>query len=110
MASKLVIFIVGTTCKIKDDAKFNKWYDEVHIPMLMKSRYLKGVSRYRAVGNVGDPPRYVAIYKFANMQDFEAHQASPELDAARKEMRETWGNEAEVTSRVHYELVKEFNK
>ena len=65
-------------------AKFNKWYNEVHIPMLMKSGYLKGVSRYKAVGKAGDPPRYIAIYKFANMKDFEAHQASPELAAAKK--------------------------
>jgi quinol monooxygenase YgiN len=108
MANNQVIFIVGTTCRVKDVAKFNKWYDEVHIPMLMKSRYLKGVSRYRAVVNAGDPPRYIAIYRFANMKDFEAQQAGPELAAARAEMRETWGNDAEVTSRVHYELVKEF--
>jgi quinol monooxygenase YgiN len=108
MVNNSVIFVVGTQCQIKDEAKFNKWYDEVHIPMLMKSGKVKGVSRYKVIGNSDDPPRYIAIYKFANLQDYEAHEASPKVEAARKEMRETWGKDAEVTSRTKYELLKEF--
>jgi len=108
MAGKQVIFIVGTQCQPKDDAKFNKWYNEVHIPMLMKSGYVKGVARYKTIGEAGEPPRYIAIYKFANMQDFKAHEASPARDAAIKEMQESWGAEVELTSRVQYELLKEW--
>jgi len=108
MADKQIIFIVGTQCQVKDEAKFNKWYDEVHIPMLMKSGKVMGVSRYKVVGKPGEALRYIAIYKFASMKDFEAFEASPELAAARKEMQETWGSNAEVTSRVQYELVKDF--
>jgi antibiotic biosynthesis monooxygenase (ABM) superfamily enzyme len=108
MADKQVIFIVGTQCQPKDDAKFNKWYNEVHIPMLMKSGYVKGVVRYKAIANPGEPAGYIAIYKFRNMQDFKAHEVSPERDAAVKEMRESWGNKVELTSRVQYELLKEW--
>ena len=108
MANDQVMLIVGTQCQVKDDAKFNKWYNEIHIPMLMKSGYVKGVSRYKAVGDAGDPPRYIAIYKFANMKDYQDHQASPELAAAIKEMQESWGTNVELTSRVHYELIKEW--
>ena len=101
------MLIVGTQCWINDDAKFNKWYNQVHIPMLMKSGYVKGVSRYKAVGQPGEPPRYIALYQFASLKDYEAHQASPELAAAIKEMQGSWGNNVELTSRVHYELIKE---
>jgi len=108
MANNQVMLIVGTQCQIKDDAKFNKWYNEVHIPMLMKSGYVKGVSRYKAVGQAGEPPRYIALYKFASFKDYEAHQASPALAAAIKEMQGSWGNNVELTSRIHYELIKEW--
>jgi uncharacterized protein (TIGR02118 family) len=108
MAEKQVIFIVGTRCQPKDDAKFNKWYNEVHIPMLMKSGYIKRVARYKAIGKPGDAPGYLAIYQFASMQDFKAHETSPARDAAIKEMGESWGNQVELTSRVQYELLKEW--
>ncbi len=108
MANNSVIYIVGTQCQVKDDAKFNKWYNEIHVPMLMKSGKVQSVSRYKVIGNPDDPPRYIAIYKFANLTDYEAHEASPKVAAARKEMRETWGKDAEVISRAKYELLKEF--
>ena len=50
MADKPVINIVGTRCQPDDDAKFNKWYNEVHIPMLLKCKELKGVTRYKIAG------------------------------------------------------------
>ena len=102
------MLIVGTQCQGRDEAKFNKWYNEVHIPMVMKSGYVKGVSRYKAIGKADDPPKYIATYKFANLKDYEAHQSSPELAAAIKEMQGSWGTNVELTSRVHYELIKEW--
>jgi hypothetical protein len=106
MASNPIINIVGTQCKPLDEEKFNKWYNEVHVPMLMKSKKVLGVSRYKYLGKPGGLPNYIAIYKFASLKDYEDHQASPEHAAAVKEMQETWKGNIEFTSRVQYELVK----
>jgi quinol monooxygenase YgiN len=108
MAGKQIIKIVGTQCQPADDEKFNKWYNEVHIPMVMKSKKVQGVIRYKATGSTSRQPQYVAIYKFANIKDAEEHDKSPELAAARNEMNTTWGKKAEVTSAVQYELIKEW--
>jgi hypothetical protein len=109
MSINQVINIVGTQCQPKDEEKFNKWYNEVHVPMLMKTKKIIGVARYKLIGATG-LPNYIALYKFANQKDLEAFMVSPEREAAGKEMRETWGKEIEVTSRVQYELVKEWGK
>jgi uncharacterized protein (TIGR02118 family) len=108
MANNSVINIVATQCHPQDESKFNKWYNEVHIPMLLKFKKLAGAVRYKAIGDPGDMPQYIAIYKFANIKDFQAFAASPELGAAVKEMNETWGQKIELTSRVQYELIKEW--
>jgi uncharacterized protein (TIGR02118 family) len=108
MADKPMINIVATQCQPVDEDKFNKWYNEVHIPMLMKNKLLKGVTRYKSLSESGKSPRYIAIYKYASAKDFEAYNKSPELAAALKEMQGTWGTKIELTSRIQYEIVKEF--
>jgi uncharacterized protein (TIGR02118 family) len=110
MADKAVINIVATQCQPADDARFNQWYDEVHIPMLLKFKKLQGVTRYKVLGKSGELPRYIALYKFAGIKDFEEFGKSPELAAAQKEMQGTWGQKIELTSRIQYELIKEFGR
>jgi uncharacterized protein (TIGR02118 family) len=110
MADKPIINIVATQCQPTDDEKFNKWYNEVHIPMLLKNKKLKAVTRYKVIGKPSDLPRYIAIYKFDSLKDFEEFGKGPEMDEARKDMQATWGQKVEVTSRVQYEVIKEWKK
>jgi hypothetical protein len=49
MPGKPVINIVATRCQPVDDEKFNRWYNEVHIPMLLKYKKLLGVARYKVI-------------------------------------------------------------
>jgi uncharacterized protein (TIGR02118 family) len=108
MANNKIINIVATMCQPQDAVKFNKWYNEIHVPMLLKFKNLAGVERYKAIGADGEAPRYIAVYKFTSLKDFQAFSKSPELAAAVKEMNETWGQKIELTSRVQYELIKEW--
>ncbi len=110
MADKPIINIVGTRCQPADDAKFNKWYNEVHIPMLFKSNKLKSVTRYKIVGESSGQPTYIAIYHFDSQKDFQEFGKGPEMEAARKEMQESWGQKIEIASRVQYEVIKEWKK
>ncbi len=110
MADKPIINIVGTRCQPADDAKFNKWYNEVHIPMLFKSQHLKDVVRYKIIGESAGQPTYIAIYRFDSLKGFQEFAKGPEMEDARKEMQETWGQKIEIASRVQYELIKEWKK
>jgi len=108
MENKPFLNIVTTSCQPKDVEEFNKWYNEVHIPMLLKFKRLKGAARYRVLGDPINKPRFMAIYRFDSDKDFETFEKSPEAAAASEERRERWGNKIELISRVQCELIREW--
>ena len=83
METVKVINIVATECHSDDDAKFNTWYDEIHIPMLLKFDGMLGVTRYKLSSGTTGQAKYLAIYEFKNKASFDAFQKSSELAAAR---------------------------
>ena len=112
MRDKPVVFLVGTQCAPELEEKFNKWYDETHIPMLLKSKLLDEVTRYKlAPDTEGEYPTYLAIYEFKDRQAFETWQSSPEMAAAREERQQTWvEKDFEVKWRVVYEPLKTWHR
>ena len=88
MSASRIINIVATGCPAADEAKFNKWYDEVHIPMLMKFKGIKKVTRYKVTGDT-KLAQYLAIYEYDSRKDMDALTASPEFKAAIDEMGQT---------------------
>jgi heme-degrading monooxygenase HmoA len=81
--------IVGTECQAQDEAAFNKWYNEVHIPMLLKYKGLKKVTRYKVMGDVKDQAKYLAVYEYDTQEALNGMAASTEFKDAIDEMTET---------------------
>jgi len=107
MEMKPVIHLVATNCHPDDEVEFNKWYNETHIPLLLKFRGIKRVARYKLMKEAKEYPKYLAIYEFKSKKDFEEYTNSPELTAATQELKESWKEqEFEITWRVQYELMK----
>ena len=90
MESGRIVNIVATECQADQEAAFNKWYDEVHVPMLLKFQGMTAVTRYKLAGGSEGQARYLAIYEFQDQSAFKAYEASPELAAARAEISQTW--------------------
>ena len=106
-----MINVVATEVQPEVEGKFNKWYDEVHIPLLFKFKGMKKVTRYKLLKEAGGNPSYLAIYEFENRKAFEEYQTSAELAAGRAEMQETWqGKGFEITSRVQYEVLRTWER
>ena len=93
MAKARILNIVATECTPKSDAKFNKWYDEVHIPMLFKYKGMKKVTRYKITDDKAEKLRYLAIYEYDTKEAIDAFPKTPEFKAAIAEMQETWKGE-----------------
>ena len=111
MATYPLINLVATECQPEFEEKFNKWYDEVHIPILLKFKGLKKVVRYKIAEKGTSHPAYLAIYEFESKQAFEKYQDSPELAAARAEMKETWKDGGfEIIWRLHYDAMKSWGE
>jgi len=99
--------IVAIDCQPEQEARFNKWYNEVHIPMLLKFDGMLGVTRYRLLGGSEGQAKYLAIYEFTDKTSLDAYQKSPELAAARDEMNQTWkGKGFDIKWRAQYEPIK----
>lgn len=112
MEDKQVIFLVGTQCAPELEEKFNTWYNGTHVPMLLESKLLDGVTRYQlAPITEGEYPKYIAVYEFKDTRTFEAWYSGPEVQAARNEMKKTWGDKGfEVKSRAVYVPIKTWHK
>lgn len=84
-----VVVLGATDCAPEHDTAYNRWFNEVHIPMLLKFKGLKAVWRGKLLGEAADQPKYVVAYQFDSQKDYEAYQNSAERQAALEEMEES---------------------
>jgi len=101
-----LVNIIVTQCQKKDEAAFNKWYNDVHIPMIIRGKGVKSVVRYQVAGNDPQKSAFVAVYKFDSKQDMELNEKSADTMAAKKDFQENWGGKVEMLSRMQGELIK----
>ena len=85
-----VLNIVATECKPEEAVRFNNWYNDVHIPLLMKYPGITKVTRYRLQGESKGAASYLACYEFNTMEDVAGLQQSNEFKAAMAEMQQSW--------------------
>ena len=106
-----VIHIVGVNGPSPEkDAGFNEWYDNTHVPWLMKTGTISQSVRYRITQPNKDYPTYLAVYYFDNQKKYETFLDHPERAAAVKEMNEHWPGGIGSMWRVQYKMIKEWSK
>lgn len=113
-----VISIVAVNCRTDQEEKLNKWYNERHIPDLLKFKGLKRVARYELIPAPPSPgypevkyPKYLTVFEYDNQQGFEAYQASPELAEAGKDVSATWEKDPyERVWRMQYRMMKSWER
>ena len=107
METDSVIHIVGVHCRPDQEEKFNKWYNERHIPDSLKFKGVRRVTRYKILTPDIKSPKYLTVYEFENQKAFEAFEASPERAEAMKDINETWGEDRyELMWRVQYKVLE----
>ena len=111
METKPVINVRGMDCLPEMEEKFNTWYNERHIPMLLKTGEIRSVTRYKRVGDDKQYPKYLAIYEFEDSQSFQRYEAHPELAAAIEDVKQTFPDGGvESKWRVQYEAIKTWER
>jgi hypothetical protein len=106
-----VINMVATECQPEVEEKFNKWYNEVHVPLLFKFQGMKKVTRYKILNKTDELPTYICIYEFGNPSEFQSYSESKELADARAEMKESWKDGGwEIKWRAPYEEMKTWER
>lgn len=117
MISKPLIWIVGIQCRAEDEARFNTWYDDVHVPMLLQGGHVRNVTRFKLaganydVGTTTQPcPNYLTIYEFENADRFDSWMQSEARIEAGHDKVKTWSeNPYEVRWATRYDVVKAWN-
>ncbi|MEJ5059358.1 MULTISPECIES: DUF4286 family protein [unclassified Pseudomonas] len=117
MSNQTVIWTVGINCPAEDEKKFNAWYDDVHVPMLLKGDNVKKVTRFKLaeetyhVGTTTQPcPTYLTIYEFENQAKFEAWMNGASRAEAGDDKTKTWGDKVyDVQWATRYHLTKAWN-
>jgi hypothetical protein len=105
-----ILSILAMECPLENDAKFNNWYNEVHIPMLFKYKGIKKMTRYQLIGDSKEVSKYLAIYEFEDKKALDDLSKSPEWKAAMEEWKETWKDERLIKWVANYEHIKTWEK
>ncbi len=97
-----VINIIGSRCRPEEEAKFNEWYNNTHIPMLMRYEGLKAVERFKILVENPDYSTYIAVYHYDNLKGLEERAKSPSSAEAAAEVKTTWPEGLDIRWRVSY--------
>ena len=111
MPSHKIIQIVASVSTPEKEVAFNKWYTEVHVPMLFAYEGVKQASRYQRIGEDEQGAKFLAIYEFESK---EAMEAFPKSDAFADAIEDFENNKEAVgfTAKwvASYELLKSYEK
>ena len=106
-----VIHVVGVNgpANVKE-TEFDAWYDNTHVPWLMKTGTISQSVRYRITRPNKDYPFYLAVYYFDNQKKYETFLDHPERVAAIKELDEHWPNGIGRMWWVQYKMMRDWKK
>ena len=86
----VVIFVVRANVAKDKEAAFNKWYNEEHVPQLLRYNGAVSARRYRKI--LGDEKyEYMAVYEFASEAVFERFQQSEHMKTLIKDYNAAYG-------------------
>ena len=111
MPANKMIQIVASESTPEKEADFNKWYNDVHIPMLMGYKGVKQASRYQRIGDDELGAKFLAIYEFDTREEMDAF---PESEAFTDAIADFEANKERVGFTMKwvasYELVRSYEK
>ena len=110
MAKPKFIYQLTIRCAPELEDEFNKWYNEVHMPLVMKGGMLESAARFKITDVVEtNVSKYTTMCVFKDRETFEKWLASDILAAARANTKEVMGDKDVVwTSRAFYEPMVQF--
>jgi uncharacterized protein (TIGR02118 family) len=88
MAKPRILNIIIMECDMRDEAEFNKWYNDTHIPMLLEIDGVQKVTRYHIKTDAGEKPRYAAVYEYDSREALDAFELNPKLKAGIEDMNQ----------------------
>ena len=89
-----VLFIVKATIPRKKEAAFNRWYNEEHVPQVLRFNGAVSGRRYKMILGE-DKFEYMALYEFANEEVFRRFLESEHLKTLVRDYDAHFGGSSE---------------
>jgi hypothetical protein len=106
-----VINAVFVDCQPEIKAKYNQWYNDVHIPMCLRYEGMIGATRYELLSGPEGQARYLTIYEFTDQNAMDSFPKSSEFTAVDQELHQTWkGPEFTIKAAAQYSVIKSWKK
>jgi hypothetical protein len=123
MKTNSVVYVSGIqyTAGPEKRAKFDKWYEEEHIPIQLKARGMKKATYYKMnkpftapiiVCKAEDYPDIVLVYEFEDQKAFDEYWNGAVYNEVHQNVLKTWpeGRPFKILWRVTYDNYKTFEK
>lgn len=88
------LFVVRATIAKEREEEFNRWYNEEHLPQVLRYNGAVSGRRYKRVTGA-DEYDYMAVYEFASEEVLQRFLRSDALKALRAEYDEHFGSVSE---------------
>jgi len=91
MVEKPYLWIVFMHFPSQLEARFNKWYDEVHVPLVTGGGHFSSLTRYCLTDAVqSNLTKYMAVCEFRDEETFRDWLVSEARAEAAADTAETW--------------------
>jgi hypothetical protein len=90
----VTVFMVRATITPCQEAAFNRWYDEEHVPQVLRYNGAISARRYKRIMGE-DQYDYMALYEFKSEETFREFQDSGHLRELRAEYDKHFGTVSE---------------
>jgi hypothetical protein len=99
------LFMVQSNCAdSKREQEFNDWYDNVHVPDLLKEDAFVAASRYESLPSQGNQGKFVAVFQLETDNIKQAMKIHEETEKSLKSSDRV-SDLLQVVSRVYYKPV-----
>lgn len=110
MSSKPYLWIVFMRFPAGLEDEFNRWYDEVHVPLVTGGGHFFAITRYRLTDAFpSDLAKYIAVCEFKGEDIFRQWLVSGARAEAARDTAATWeGMDMEFMPKGFYEPYKRY--
>jgi len=111
MSSKPYLWIVFMRFPAEMEEEFNRWYDEVHIPLVSAAGHFRSMTRYRLTDALpSELSKYVAVCEFESEEVFRDWLVSEARAEAARDTAARWeGTGMEFMPKGFYEPYKSYD-
>ncbi len=92
-----VLYMVRVKISVREEAQWNKWHNEEHIPMVLEQPGFLQVRKFRCLSNNPAEAEYFVMYELRNREAYERYVKSDEGERIRQHYLDAYGGRTKIS-------------